>query len=86
MARQKHEIRGETGELFTGSPRWKSSSKVVVAIQVEIKSGEQTWYTRLAIYTKGTLCTDRICTCLNPEHDYKLCERKIKIDIADKPG
>ena len=54
MARQKHEIRGETGRCSQGLSDEKPKGKVVVAIQVEIKSKEQTWYNRSTYISLGT--------------------------------
>ena len=42
----EHKIRGETGRCSQGLSDEKPKGKVVVAIQVEIKSKEQTWYSR----------------------------------------
>jgi len=50
MARQKHEISGETGCCSQGLSGGKPSSRVVVAIQVEIKSKEQTLVRRVYLY------------------------------------
>jgi len=46
----KYKIRGETGRCSQGLSGGKPSSKVVVAIQVDIKSKEQTLVRRVYLY------------------------------------
>jgi len=43
---QDNEIRGETGRCSQGLSDEKPKDRVVIAIQVEIKSKGQTWYSR----------------------------------------